>query len=243
MYKIISTLALSTSLFSMSASAATILYQNDFDSLSLPTYTTVFGSAEVVGPVLGNATNSLAFNSAGNSPSFYYDQIQYGIDTIGSPYQGTSYQNFNVSFDIATDGLIGTGNQFAVLFDTPEVRNLIFGGDGSISVQNFGSGASSTIGSYVDKQNMQVNMNFDIGNNQWDIFLDNTLLYSDAMDASLLRSIRFSQGAKFSDQIDFNATAYLDNINISAVPVPAAVWLFGSGLLCLAGFKRRKSTS
>ena len=28
--------------------------------------------------------------------------------------------------------------------------------------------------------------------------------------------------------------------DISAVPVPAAVWLFGSGLIGLAGFDRRK---
>jgi len=29
-------------------------------------------------------------------------------------------------------------------------------------------------------------------------------------------------------------------VHVSAVPVPAAVWLFGSGLLALAGFARRK---
>jgi len=31
-----------------------------------------------------------------------------------------------------------------------------------------------------------------------------------------------------------------DNINVSAVPVPAAVWLFGSGLLGLVGVARRR---
>ncbi|MEQ1739209.1 MAG: VPLPA-CTERM sorting domain-containing protein [Methyloglobulus sp.] len=30
------------------------------------------------------------------------------------------------------------------------------------------------------------------------------------------------------------------SINPSAVPIPAAVWLFGSGILGLAGFKRKK---
>jgi hypothetical protein len=29
---------------------------------------------------------------------------------------------------------------------------------------------------------------------------------------------------------------------VSEVPVPAAVWLFGSGLLCLVGVARRKKT-
>lgn len=30
-------------------------------------------------------------------------------------------------------------------------------------------------------------------------------------------------------------------LSVNAVPVPAAVWLFGSGLLCLAGFARRRN--
>ena len=33
---------------------------------------------------------------------------------------------------------------------------------------------------------------------------------------------------------------YLDNMQYNVVPVPAAVWLFGSGLLGLVGFVRRK---
>jgi len=31
---------------------------------------------------------------------------------------------------------------------------------------------------------------------------------------------------------------YIDGINVSAVPAPAAVWLFGSGLIALIGFSR-----
>jgi len=33
-----------------------------------------------------------------------------------------------------------------------------------------------------------------------------------------------------------------NNVNVSAVPVPAAVWLFGSGLIALAGLTRRKKS-
>ncbi len=39
------------------------------------------------------------------------------------------------------------------------------------------------------------------------------------------------------------AQFYIDGINVSAVPVPAAVWLFGSGLLGLAGIARRNKTA
>ena len=44
-------------------------------------------------------------------------------------------------------------------------------------------------------------------------------------------------------RVEFDSTAYsLDNIqlDVNPVPVPAAVWLFGSGLIGLAGFARRK---
>ena len=34
----------------------------------------------------------------------------------------------------------------------------------------------------------------------------------------------------------------LDNISVSAIPVPAAVWLFGSGLIGLIGIARRKKS-
>ena len=35
----------------------------------------------------------------------------------------------------------------------------------------------------------------------------------------------------------------IDNVNINAVPVPAALWLFGSGLLGLVGIARRKNAA
>lgn len=38
-----------------------------------------------------------------------------------------------------------------------------------------------------------------------------------------------------------NSGLMLDNVSVSAVPVPAAVWLFGSGLLGLVGYSRRKA--
>jgi hypothetical protein len=33
---------------------------------------------------------------------------------------------------------------------------------------------------------------------------------------------------------------YIDNVDITAIPLPAAVWFFGTGLLGLAGFSRRR---
>ena len=36
---------------------------------------------------------------------------------------------------------------------------------------------------------------------------------------------------------------FIDNLRVNAVPVPAAIWLFGSGIVALAGFARRKNTN
>ncbi len=46
----------------------------------------------------------------------------------------------------------------------------------------------------------------------------------------------------FSDGVELNSSrsAYTSSTVVSAVPVPAAVWLFGSGLLGLIGVARRK---
>lgn len=42
------------------------------------------------------------------------------------------------------------------------------------------------------------------------------------------------------DHFDLNFKTYYDDNLVSAVPVPAAAWLFGSGLLGLVGVARRK---
>ena len=43
-----------------------------------------------------------------------------------------------------------------------------------------------------------------------------------------------------SGTADWDTGVFYDNLNFAAVPVPAAVWLFGSGLLGLVGVARRR---
>ena len=46
-----------------------------------------------------------------------------------------------------------------------------------------------------------------------------------------------------SESSGANKEFYINTLNVSAVPLPAAAWLFGSALLGFAGFKRFKKTN
>lgn len=61
----------------------------------------------------------------------------------------------------------------------------------------------------------------------WDIFLS---------DVSEVLIIGESYGNAINERIAF------DNIGLTAVPVPAAAWLFGSGIIAIFGFSRTQST-
>lgn len=56
-------------------------------------------------------------------------------------------------------------------------------------------------------------------------------------NVSSIDSVRF-----YTDEVDTNSFSgrNFDNVQIEAVPVPAAVWLFSSGLIGLIGMARRK---
>jgi hypothetical protein len=228
-------------LFSISSAFASTLHYSDWENPFSPTYTTVFGNPTTVAQPGVLSGNSLAFNTSGNWSLFYYDQISYNTGSLSTPY--------NVSFDIHIDSLIGTNNWFSVLFDTPTVRPLRFTGEGNIAIWTFGS-PTQVIGSYKENQNMHVDMMFDIGNNEWDISIDGSDLYSGYIDnpaitvhnpASQLETIRFNHGLYNSTLTpDHSTTVYLDNVSISNVPIPASIILLGTSMLLGIGIKQRK---
>jgi hypothetical protein len=69
-------------------------------------------------------------------------------------------------------------------------------------------------------------------------------LQFDMVSGGELSTVNFSQAWAGLTSVEFiavGAPGVLDNIVVNAVPVPAAVWLFGSALAGLGWFRRRKT--
>ncbi len=72
--------------------------------------------------------------------------------------------------------------------------------------------------------------------------LPDTSTYS--IGAGLVGSPSYTLAA--GEAINFkynNQQFYLSGMEVQAVPIPAAVWLFGSGLMGLLGLQRRKTAN
>jgi len=74
-----------------------------------------------------------------------------------------------------------------------------------------------------------------ISNTDWATFSISLDLADPLLEGELLQFGFNTIATEYQD-----SGVYYDNINFSPVPVPAALWLFGSGLLGLVGIARRK---
>lgn len=197
----------------------------------------VFGQP-LVGNSLGALTDQpLIFNTTGNSGGCCsYDQIRLAV--------GAGYDNYQLSFNLSTESFVNTGanNRLALLFDTPQVRNIYFGNDGNISTYQ-PSLPSQTIGSFVDGELVSMLVDIDLVMNTWDIFQNGSLLYNGFFDTSGgdIGSIRFSYGSTSSTGFD---SVGLDDILLTsrvAVPEPSMWMLMGLGLLGLMRFNKTRA--
>jgi len=108
--------------------------------------------------------------------------------------------------------------------------SLDIAGDGSIS--NVGGG-DSDLGDFTASGWRQ--FGGDIYGENGSTVLAFSFDFTAGSDVSLLASGSYT-GSSFTDVAITSSTV----ATVSAVPVPAAVWLFGSGLLGLAGVAKRK---
>lgn len=89
------------------------------------------------------------------------------------------------------------------------------------------------------------NDHYDFINSNFEYSFDGSGWQTATTDANAMVTILLNGGG----QIDFRAAGntledhfYIRNADVTVVPVPAAVWLFGSGLIGLAGIARRKKS-
>lgn len=155
---------------------------------------------------------------------------------------GEAIASFTISQDI---DLLSLGFSESVI-DTG-IQNIVFGG--------WQSGWSNNDEGQISIRLFDVDM-LEIGATSLSAFTSDHFWVEQSGTADLLIGTRFIQyeftGTRIGaftnnepSQPNINNDAYLDsaylNVDFAPVPVPAAVWLFGSGLIGLIGLARRKA--
>ena len=153
----------------------------------------------------------LVFNSAGNSPSFYYDQIKLDMD------RGRGF--YYTSFDVLTHNFIGSRNKFTLLYDMPSVHNISFRNTGMINLFY-----RKDI-PFQDDIPMHFEILMDLSNDYAIIFIDGQLVYDDELllyrnrydpEDYYLRSLRFNHGLQSgTGGPDVSSSIALDNIIVA----------------------------
>ena len=143
--------------------------------------------------------------------------------TNGSTSAGTSGGGVTITWD---SSIIDLQGGLAGL-------NITFIGD-----QNFGTGptlGAGTLSFGVASLFGDPNANFDIATLTFDAVMPGGPITA-GVDVSLT-----DVWSDYDSNTNMTPTGVGSEITINAVPVPAAVWLFGSGLLGLVGMARRRS--
>jgi len=170
-----------------------------------------------------------AFSSFSANASTIITEADYGGDFAGE------YTNPTSSTDI---GNIGTGSttisglnddfvdavHFSVSGSITSIRYIL--GDGNANANfgiTFGQGTSAVLAGFDDPNNVLID----------------DLIIPNPYDQTFTKAL--APGDYFLTWHDSGGPiAYSVIIETSPVPVPAAIWLFGSGLLGLVGVARRK---
>lgn len=210
------------------------------------------------------ATGLLAFSSA--SSAAYYDfqawtgtygeqgfdnATPFSLTDMGLTLTATAFDHpatgpvsaSHVYMDSYFNGIIGgmgvctTLNSSAQCTPSSDDNVSIDAGAGEVLSWNFSQGLSSLTLELGD------NDHFDFAGRSIEYSLDGSTWLTATTNASASLTIAVNGGGA----IDFRAAGaavtdqyYIRNADIAVVPVPAAVWLFGSGLLGLAGLARRR---
>lgn len=159
-----------------------------------------------------------------------------GVDIGGTLYDVTFHtttgDTFNGLWDADDDGVFGGGG--SVFSKAPTFWGDITGASAAATaIASLLGTSDSTVGAFNDNflipYALAITSGADIISSYTD---DNGNLTPDILVPK-----------SYWDYQDLSHQAPYASFEVSAVPVPAAVWLFGSGLLGLAGIARRKKAA
>ncbi|MDT4332673.1 flocculation-associated PEP-CTERM protein PepA [Methylomonas sp. MED-D] len=194
--------------------SAVVSHSFDFGTVAAPNLnSTGSGSGYELTAI---ATFSGSYVNNGSTQTFTIDTGNVGL-----------YFDTNPDFNFTTDS--GFSNGSAILYGS------IASGEGSVKITGNNSGSG-----YQD-----MSLSFTGGLNGYDhnVYSPDTIAGGDAIftiktkGVSILTSINSVQG---ESKVGGALFASDGNLQLTAVPVPAAVWMFGTGLLALmAGGKRK----
>ena len=240
------TLAVTTLVISTNATAA--IFPVDSEWVAATTGGVVVTDAEGDSAgyfdIVGDDANAAFYLSAND------DDLFFRLRLDENPYN-TSTGKFNAfAFDVLFDTDGNASNyEYSLIFDGPnsEVvfsQNTVFDSNWATDI------AELTLNIYPESNVRVVSANTNFGLSS-DFFIDISMSITDLNTAGIYLSDGLSVAACTSanpsnclkDIAGFETTdpiQFSDPVHLSSVPVPAAAWLFGSGLIGLVGLARRK---
>lgn len=193
-------------------------YDDAQAAIALTGLPTLVGDAMTFLPpsFLAHSTDGAGFDTA--TANFIFDRV-YTTDVLNEIVSFDVHEEFD--YEIITDG-----NVRATLYT--QARSLVNALDGTSTTVNFGPVSGDTGGNQIDTLDALLNPAAaftDIANN---------------MSVTIQNTLRAYTGALGEDAfIQKKFTLVTETMNPAPVPVPAAVWLFGSALGVLVWLRRR----
>ena len=172
-------------------------------------------------------------------------------ETLPTFFGLSSYQEdgFTLTSNVPDGTIIDVNNDvrgnLGIFGGGTDSQTMVWGANGSTSTINMTNDASSPFWAYsLDASSMM--------NATGELLLTGTLHGGGTVTQTINLNSALStynlvgMNELSSLDISFDGNAYfapfdLDNISVSIVPIPAAVWLFGSGIAMLFVFRRRTS--
>ncbi len=160
------------------------------------------------------------------------------------------YDFYHFEYSMMSESL-NASSQLGIFFDTPTVAVFEAFSDGSLDWRTHSPNyvRNADISSYEDNDWMKFSFDLDMLENQMAIYKDGDSIYNGHLGATSddLQSIRFSlslyPGWCSDDSRIFVDDVLLTGSNTAPVPEPATMLLFGTGLICLIGTRRKQLKS